>query len=75
MNKPSKIQQIFLYSYEDFQSSDSYVSGVQEKAAHAILNCKSGSLGYNITSVLTVDTWNFTIIPAATATVPTVRQS
>lgn len=49
MNKPSKIQQIFLYSYEDFQSSDSYVSGVQEKAAHAILNCKSGSLGYNIT--------------------------
>ena len=49
MNKLSKIQQIFLYSYEDFQSSDSYVSGVQEKAAHAILNCKSGSLGYNIT--------------------------
>ena len=49
MNKPSKIQQIFLYSYEDFQSSDSYVSDVQEKAAHAILNCKSGSLGYNIT--------------------------
>lgn len=49
MNKPSKIQQIFLYSYEDFQSSDSYASGVQEKAAHAILNCKSGSLGYNIT--------------------------
>lgn len=26
-------------------------------------------------SVLTVDTWNFTIIPAATATIPTVRQS
>lgn len=48
MSKPSKIQQIFLNSYVDFRSSDSHVSGVQEKAAHAILNCKSGSLGYNI---------------------------
>ena len=48
MSKPSKIQQIFLNSYEDFHSSDYHVSGVQEKAAHAILNCKSGSLGCNI---------------------------
>lgn len=48
MSKPSKIQQIFLNSYIDFRSSDSHVSGVQEKAAHAILNCKSGSLGCNI---------------------------
>lgn len=48
MSKPSKIQQIFLNSYVDFRSSDSHVSGVQEKAAHAILNCKSGSLGCNI---------------------------
>ena len=48
MSKPSKIQQIFLNSYEDFCTSDSHVSGVQEKAAHAILNCKSGSLGCNI---------------------------
>ena len=48
MNNPSKIQQIFLNSYEDFRSLDSHVSGVQEKAARAILNCKSGSLGCNI---------------------------
>lgn len=48
MSKSSKIQQIFRNSYEDFQSSDHYVSGVQEKAAHAILNCKSGNLGCNI---------------------------
>ena len=48
MSKPSKIQQIFLNSYEDFYTSDSHVSGVQEKAARAILNCKSGTLGCNI---------------------------
>ena len=48
MSKPSKIQQIFLNSYEDFYSSDSHISGVQEKAARAILNCKSGTLGCNI---------------------------
>ena len=48
MNKPPKIQQIFLNSYEDFRSSVSHMSGVQEKAATAILNCKSGSLGCNI---------------------------
>ena len=48
MSKPSKIQQIFLNSYEDFCTSDSHVSGVQEKAARAILNCKSGTLGCNI---------------------------
>lgn len=27
---------------------NSYISGVQEKAAHSILNCKSGHLGCNI---------------------------
>ena len=48
MSNPSKIQQIFLNSYEDFYSSDSHISGVQEKAARAILNCKSGTLGCNI---------------------------
>lgn len=48
MDKPYKIQQIFLNAYEDFRSSASHVSGVQEKAARAILNCKSGSLGCNI---------------------------
>ena len=48
MSNPSKIQQIFLNSYEDLRFSDSHMSGVQEKAATAILNCKSGSLGCNI---------------------------
>lgn len=48
MNNPSKIQQIFLNSYEYFHALDSHVSRVQEKAARAILNCKSGSLGCNI---------------------------
>lgn len=48
MHSPSKIQQIFQNSYDDFRASDSHISGVQEKAAHAILNCKSGSLGCNI---------------------------
>ena len=48
MSKISKIQQIFLNSYEDFYSSDSHISYVQDKAARAVLNCKSGSLGCNI---------------------------
>ena len=48
MHNPSKIQQIFLLSYEDFRVSDYRISGVQEKAARAILNCKSGTLGCNI---------------------------
>lgn len=48
MNKSSKIQQIFLNSYEAFYSYVPHMSGVQEKAATAIMNCKSGSLGCNI---------------------------
>lgn len=43
----SKISQIWQYSYEAFSSTHS-LSGIQEKASHAILNCKSGKLGYNI---------------------------
>lgn len=43
----SKIQQIFEFGWEDycksFQPSDT-----QSKAAHAIMNCKSGKLGSNI---------------------------
>lgn len=48
LHKTPKIQQIFLNSYEAFRSSVPFISGVQEKAAHAILKCKSGSLGCNI---------------------------
>lgn len=42
------IQQIFRFSYEDFSRKTSFRSDVQKKAANAILNCKSGTLGYNI---------------------------
>lgn len=40
------IQQIFRFSYEDFSQKTSFRSDVQKKAANAILNCKSGTLGY-----------------------------
>lgn len=42
------IQQIFRFSYEDFSEKYSFLSDVQKKSANAILNCKSGTLGYNI---------------------------
>lgn len=42
------IQQICRFSYEDFSQKTSFRSDVQKKAANAILNCKSGTLGYNI---------------------------
>ncbi|XCP85226.1 IS91 family transposase [Roseburia hominis] len=43
----SKISQIWHYSYENF-SALHHQSGVQEKTSHAILNCKTGKLGCNI---------------------------
>ena len=48
MNHPSKIQQIFSYSYDTFASSGKHLSGQQEKAVYSIMNCKSGRLGCNI---------------------------
>lgn len=42
-----KIRQIFEHSYDDFSAQGHFTSDVQHKAAHAILNCKSGKLGYN----------------------------
>lgn len=44
--KSSEISQIWQYSYDNF-SIQHHQSGVQEKASRAILNCKSGKLGYN----------------------------
>lgn len=44
----SKISQIWTFSYEDYFNSARYLSCVQEKASRAILNCKSGRLGYNV---------------------------
>ena len=43
-----KIRQIFEHSYEAYSVGNHYQSDIQRKAAHAILNCKSGKLGYNI---------------------------
>ena len=42
-----KIQKIFQLSYEVFSHECSFQSDVQLKAAHAILQCKSGNLGMN----------------------------
>ena len=44
----SKIQQIWNLSYEDFCSSGYHQSDIQRKTSLAILNCKSGKLGCNI---------------------------
>ena len=43
-----RIQQIFEQSYDDYSAQSHYQSDVQRKAAHAILNCKSGRLGVNL---------------------------
>lgn len=42
------IRKIFEASYEDYSSKIHYQPDVQRKAAHAILNCKSGILGCNV---------------------------
>lgn len=43
-----KIQQVFAHSYAEFSSSGSFQSDVQRKAARAVLHCKSGKLGANV---------------------------
>jgi len=43
-----KIQQIFHHSYNQYASSGHFQSNVQRKASRAILDCKSGKLGVNI---------------------------
>lgn len=43
-----KIQQIFQHSYKQYASSGHFQSNVQRKASRAILDCKSGKLGVNI---------------------------
>lgn len=42
------IQQIWKHSYEAYTSSDHFQSDIQRKVSRAILNCKSGKLGINI---------------------------
>lgn len=43
-----KIQQIFEQAYDDYSAQGYFQSDVQRKAARAILNCKSGRLGLNL---------------------------
>lgn len=43
-----KIQQIWRHSYKDFSSSGHFQSDVQAKASRAIMGCKSGKFGVNI---------------------------
>jgi len=43
-----KIQKIFSCSYEKFCLQESFLSEAQKKASRAILNCKSGKLGCNL---------------------------
>jgi len=40
------IQQIFDRSYDDFSSAH-YQTSIQKKAAHAVMNCKTGAFGMN----------------------------
>ncbi|MDE6974160.1 MAG: IS91 family transposase [Lachnospiraceae bacterium] len=42
------IQQVWLNSYADFQSSGYSQSDIQRKTSLAILDCKSGNLGVNV---------------------------
>ena len=45
--KTSNISQIWQHAYVNFSASHTQ-SDIQKKASHAILNCKSGTLGYNL---------------------------
>ena len=44
-----KIRKVFELSYGAYCAQGLFQSDVQKKAAQAILNCKSGKLGYNVT--------------------------
>ena len=43
-----KIRRIFEMSYKAYCGQDHPQSNIQQKTAHAILNCKSGKLGVNV---------------------------
>lgn len=42
------IRRVFELSYGDFSAQGHFQTDIQHKAAHAILNCKSGKLGFNV---------------------------
>ena len=46
-----KIQNIWSQAFDDFASKH-FLSDVQRKASHAILRCKTGSLGFNVSQCL-----------------------
>ena len=43
-----KVRQVFEASYQEYSAKAAYLPDIQKKAAHAILNCKSGKLGCNV---------------------------
>lgn len=43
-----KIRKIWDFSYASYCMSEHFQSDIQRKASHAILNCKSGKLGINL---------------------------
>ena len=43
-----KIRQVFESSYGTYSSGGWFQTDIQKKAAHAILNCRSGKLGCNV---------------------------
>lgn len=43
-----KIRQVFESSYEAYSSGGRFQTDIQKKAAHAILDCRSGRLGCNV---------------------------
>lgn len=47
MNR-SKMQQIWDFSYTDYCNSSSFQSDIQKKTSKAIMDCKSGKIGYSI---------------------------
>lgn len=46
-NRRRRIQEIFQYSYDAYCESGVFQSAVQKKAAHDILRCRTGKLGYS----------------------------
>lgn len=44
------IRQAFLFSYERYCQSGAFLSDVQRKAANALMNCKTDSLGCNVST-------------------------
>lgn len=70
-----KIRKIWEHSCQEFLDSGHHLSDTQAKASYAILNCKSGKLGINISQCPDCGYLDFITIPVATATVRTARQS